>query len=87
MGQRCRIPESCPRKRFLSRAKSRLSLRIKRKELLKKIEGRVAASPGPITREGFLKGVNYTSWKPDELSEDMSEFQPDISVRNWVSRI
>ena len=34
----------------------------------------VIPSPGPVTLTEFQKGVNYTSWDRDELSEEMSDY-------------
>jgi len=61
------------REEIFKSSKEKTDLEDKRRELLKQIEGRIVASPGPITQKDFQKGVNYTSWRADELDGDMSD--------------
>ena len=62
-----------PKEEIFKSSTEKAELENKRKELLKKIEGHIVASPGPITWGEFQKGVNYTSWRGDELAEDTSD--------------
>lgn len=67
-------PGELPREEIFKSSKGKAELEDKREELLKKIEGKIVASPGPITPEEFQKGVNYTSWRSDELVGEMSDY-------------
>lgn len=66
-------PGELPKEEIFKSSKEKIELENKRVELLKKIEGKIVASPGPITEEKFQKGVNYTSWRADELAGDASD--------------
>jgi len=72
-GPKAQNPGELPKEEIFKSSKEKIELENKREELLKKIEGHIVASPGPITLEEFQKGVNYTSWRADELAGDVSD--------------
>ncbi|MFH0764524.1 MAG: discoidin domain-containing protein [Candidatus Omnitrophota bacterium] len=72
-GPKALNPGELPKEEIFKSSEEKIELENKRKVLLKKIEGRIVASPGPITSGEFQKGINYTSWKPDELAGDTSD--------------
>jgi hypothetical protein len=72
-GPMAQNPGELPKEEIFKSSKEKTELESKRQELLKKIGGNIIASPGPITQEEFQKGVNYTSWKSDELADGMSD--------------
>jgi hypothetical protein len=46
----------------------------KKLEELKLITSQIVPSPGPITKDEFQRGVNYTSWATEELAADLSDY-------------
>lgn len=73
-GPKAQNPGELSREDVFRSSKEQMDLENKRKELLKKMaQAQIVASPGPMTKEEFQKGVNYTSWKPDELAQDVSD--------------
>ncbi|MBI4974948.1 MAG: discoidin domain-containing protein [Candidatus Omnitrophica bacterium] len=73
-GPEAQNPGELPKEEIFKSSEEKAELENKRKELLKKIEGQIVASPGPIKQEEFQKGVNYTSWRSDELAGDLSDY-------------
>jgi len=72
-GPKAQNPGELPREEIFMSSKEKTELENKREELLKKIEGQIWPSPGPITWGEFQKGVNYTSWRADELDGNVSD--------------
>jgi hypothetical protein len=72
-GPKAQNPGELPKEEKFKSSEEKVDLEAKREELLKKIGDQIVASPGELTQEEFQKGVNYTSWRSDELDGAMSD--------------
>ncbi|MFA6141901.1 MAG: discoidin domain-containing protein [Candidatus Omnitrophota bacterium] len=72
-GPKAQNPGELPKEEIFKSSKEKIELEDKREKLLKKIGGTIVASPDPITLKEFQKGVNYTSWRSEELAGDLSD--------------
>ncbi len=73
-GPKTSNPDDKPLAEAFEGAVQRPSYELKAEELRDKLTPDfIASSPGPITKEEFQRGVNYTSWNNDELLDLMSD--------------
>ena len=71
-GPKDKNPDDQPKEAVFA-AKKVLSENEKKVLSLKLEPGQVLPSPGPLTKDEFQRGVNYTSWGKEELADAMSD--------------
>jgi hypothetical protein len=72
-GPKDKNPAGIPAEEAFTPKREKTDIEKKRDEIFI-AAGQIVSSPGPITKDEFQKGVNYTSWDKDELSADVSDY-------------